>query len=105
MATINGTSGNDTLNGTAGDDEIYTGTGVDTVSAGAGNDRIYSQSTGGTVDGGDGYDYYQGDFTGSSAPLSVTVGNTIQVSNGITISNVENARISTGSGDDLFTVS
>ena len=47
MATINGTSGNDTLTGTAGND---------TINGLGGNDLILAGSTGGTdvIDGGDG---------------------------------------------------
>jgi len=97
-------SGNDTITTGNGNDNIYTGTGVDNVSASAGNDSVYSQSTGGTFDGGDGYDYFQGDFSAQTAALSVTIGNNIQMSNGLTANNFESFSVGGGSGDDLFTV-
>jgi hypothetical protein len=48
-------------------------------------------------------DYYQGDFSASTGSLLITVGNSIQVSSGILVGNVEIAGIASGSGDDLFT--
>src|ERR687897_390386 len=47
MATVNGTTGNDTLSGTAGDDTINGLGGNDTVLGSTGNDLI---------NGGDGFD-------------------------------------------------
>lgn len=56
MATLNGTSGNDTLsgkkgepntiNGLGGDDTIFGGDGIDVLDGGDGNDKIYGQSSG-----------------------------------------------------------
>src|SRR5688572_28560029 len=40
MATIFGTSGNDTLTGTAGNDSIYGQAGGDTLTGGLGNDTL-----------------------------------------------------------------
>jgi Ca2+-binding RTX toxin-like protein len=107
-------SGNDVIRTGAYNDDIYTGRGSDTVSAGDGNDYIYSEASGGIVDGGAGYDYYAGNFTGynyytgstisNSTPLIVTFGSEIEISNGLTISNVEHGLISTGSGNDQFSV-
>jgi len=64
MATITGTSGNDSLIGTSGDDVIDNGGGgIDTIGAGAGNDLIHfavGLTQGGptlsSIDGGAGYD-------------------------------------------------
>lgn len=39
----------------------------------------------------------------SAGSLSITVGNSIRVSSGILVSNVEIASITSGSGDDVFT--
>jgi Ca2+-binding RTX toxin-like protein len=100
---IHAGSGNDTITTSSGNDNIYTGAGVDTVIAGAGTDFIYSESSGGTVDGGDGVDFYNGNFSASTTPLSVTIGDTTQISNGILVSNVESISIGGGSGDDHFT--
>jgi Ca2+-binding RTX toxin-like protein len=44
MATINGTSGNDSLDGTAGDDSIFGDAGNDTLYASAGNDTLDGSS-------------------------------------------------------------
>ena len=51
MATITGTSGNDTITGTAGDDTIFGGAGDDMLYGGSGRDVIY---------GGDGNDTISG---------------------------------------------
>lgn len=64
MATITGTSGNDSLIGTSGDDVIDNGGGgIDTINAGAGNDLVHfavglvqSGSNASSIDGGAGYD-------------------------------------------------
>ena len=102
--TIDGGDGNDFITAGSGNDTIVTGAGVDSVIAGGGNDQIYSQSSGGTIDGGDGIDFYQGDFTARTDPLSVTIGDTAQISTGISVSNVESIAIGGGLADDLFTV-
>jgi len=101
---IHAGAGNDTIQTGDGRDDISTGTGVDTVHAGGGNDSIYSQSTGGTIDGGDGIDFYDGDFTGVTTPLSISIGDTTTISSGLTVSNVESITIGGGGGDDVFTV-
>ena len=98
-------AGNDVITTGSTNDVIWTGTGTDIVSAGAGDDEIYSNSTAGTIDGGDGYDAFQGDFTSSTANLSILIGNTIQVSTGLTVTNVELVGINGGTGNDTITVS
>lgn len=77
---------------------------MDNVSTGAGNDFIYSESTGGSVDGGDGYDRYTGHFGASTTALTIEIGDSIELSNGIVVTNVESIGIGSGSGDDLFIV-
>ena len=72
MATINGTSGSDTLQGTAADDQITSGSGNDRVSGEGGSDLI---------DGGGGNDVLFGDAgigtsPGSDAsPITLSFGN------------------------------
>lgn len=56
MATINGTSSNDTLNGTSSADNIYGYGGSDLINAGSGNDYISGSAGADTVYGGDGND-------------------------------------------------
>ncbi|MCR8546471.1 Hint domain-containing protein [Salipiger sp. P9] len=66
MATISGSSGNDSLTGTAGDDTItgdagndtiIAGDGADSIDGGTGDDSIETGDGANTVDGGDGADY------------------------------------------------
>ena len=99
---INGTDGNDTITGTDGNDNITTGKGVDTVAAGGGDDQVYSESSGGTIDGGAGYDVYTGNFAASSAALTFDIGNTVQVSSGLTASNFEVVYLGGSGGSDVF---
>ena len=93
MATIIGTTGNETLDGTADGDTILALGGEDLVNAGDGDDLILLGSGGNdSVDGGDGIDtlvltgsfsdYTITSFTASS--LQLTVGPTVE-----TITNVE----------------
>lgn len=77
MATINGTSGNDSLTGTAGNDVIDGLGGVDTIAAGNGDDRIIvhvplptGSFTYGTIDGGAGHDIL--DLSGWQGPIEMS---------------------------------
>ncbi|MGO4909168.1 Hint domain-containing protein [Pseudorhodobacter sp. W20_MBD10_FR17] len=57
MATINGSTGNDSLSGTSGADLIYGGgSGNDTINAAAGNDTIIAGSGADSINAGDGND-------------------------------------------------
>ena len=96
-------AGDDTITTGTGNDNIYTGTGADSVNAGGGNDFVYSQSSAGSIDGGAGIDYINWSSAGS-APVTVSIGNTVQITNGPVISNFEGVGLGGGSGDDLFTV-
>ncbi|QUS35563.1 Hint domain-containing protein [Falsirhodobacter algicola] len=69
MATLFGTTGNDTRNGTSGDDLIYGGpddsepevdTGSDVVNAYGGNDTVYTGDQNDSIFGGDGDDLLYG---------------------------------------------
>lgn len=81
MATIPGTSGNDTLDGTsgadtitgeAGDDVISGLGGNDDIDGGADNDTISGGAGADTIDGGDGLDVV--DFTASDAAVDADLG-------------------------------
>lgn len=70
LATIDGTSGNDTLNGTTGDDTInglggndaiFGGKGNDTINGGDGDDLIHGGAGNDIIDGGFGRDTIYGD--------------------------------------------
>ncbi|MGA0544542.1 DUF4214 domain-containing protein [Brevundimonas sp. VNH65] len=60
MATITGTSGNDTIVGTNGADTIYAGGGRDTVTGGGGDDVIHGEDGDDTLDGEAGSDTLYG---------------------------------------------
>lgn len=67
MATINGSSGDDTLAGTAGDDSIYGRAGADSIVSGSGDDYVFGDrfdTVGGndTIITGDGNDTAEGEF-------------------------------------------
>lgn len=74
MATINGTSGNDTLMGSDSDDFIFGGDGNDTIDGGDGNDVIDPGSGVDTVLGGAGNDTFivTSVMTGFPAPTPTT---------------------------------
>lgn len=104
MATINGTSGNDSLTGTAGDDLIDGMGGVDAIAASDGNDRIIvwdSPTSGnfvyGAIDGGAGHDIL--DLTGWQGPpldmsayatIGIVVGSFTNNGEGTAIAMVQN---------------
>ncbi len=52
MATIVGTSGNDTITGTAGDDSVYGGAGDDALYGGNGRDALFGGDGNDTIGGG-----------------------------------------------------
>lgn len=58
---VAGNDGNDTLRGGLGDDTLEGGTGADSISGDAGNDTIRGQDDNDSLDGGDGYDDIYGD--------------------------------------------
>jgi Ca2+-binding RTX toxin-like protein len=107
----------------AGDDLVIAGEGDDIVNGGSGNDAIYGEGghnvlLGGTgddslissgsdrVEGGDGFDYWQGDYRFASLGLSLTYdGSSGTVSNGTTISDIENVTFFGGSGADTVSIS
>jgi Ca2+-binding RTX toxin-like protein len=60
MATINGTSGNDTLTGTATADSISGQGGSDTLFGGGGNDSLFGGSNNDLLEGGAGADTLEG---------------------------------------------
>ena len=60
MATITGSSENDTLTGTAGNDIINSGNGDDSVNGGGGNDSLNGGAGDDILDGGSGSDQLNG---------------------------------------------
>jgi Ca2+-binding RTX toxin-like protein len=81
MATIRGTTGNDTLVGTSSYDAIFGDAGDDTIDGGAGNDRMAGGDGNDTFIGGDGADWMDGGagvdsvtYAASSQGVSVYLG-------------------------------
>ncbi len=67
MATINGTSGNDSLTGGPPADDIYGGAGNDTLRGGGGNDTIYGGADNDSLFGDGGNDLIYGDAGNDTA--------------------------------------
>jgi Ca2+-binding RTX toxin-like protein len=103
--TITAGSGNDVIQTAGESDTIYAYGGADDIRTGAGNDSVYSETGGDYVDLGDGYDSFQGNYTADTAALTINIGDTITVSNGVTALNAETVTIGGGSGNDSFVVS
>lgn len=97
-------SGNDIIKTGALNDVVRSGTGVDNVSTGAGNDEIYTQASGGSFDGGEGIDYFWADFGTQASGMTVELGSTLQLSNGVSVSNVEIFSVGGTAGNDIFNV-
>ncbi|QHD69761.1 rhizobiocin [Sphingobium yanoikuyae] len=97
-------SGNDSLTGGSLNDSFNAGSGTNTINGGAGNDSITSTGTD-TVNGGADYDYWYGNYGSRTTALNVTQsGSVYTLSNGGSVSNVEYLQLTTGSGNDSFSV-
>ena len=96
MATINGTSGNDSLTGTSGND---------TISGFGGNDLILAGSTGGAdvIDGGTGFDSIEFKERATSAVVVDFVAGTISGGSSGTISFTNIERVVGGNFHDQMT--
>ena len=103
---LGGGAGNDHLVGGDGFDELDGGDGADVIDGGLGGDLIWSSSGGDTIDGGtdENADYWIANYRSTTIGLTVDLNDTIRVSNGTIVTNVEYADITTGSGNDLFDV-
>jgi Ca2+-binding RTX toxin-like protein len=93
----------------AGLDEIYGGSGADTIISGAGNDTIYGGGGADSIDGGAGTDVFSMDLSTSLAAIKFTstaagvATYTYTGVSGVTVNNIEEYRITTGSGNDVLT--
>lgn len=112
MATITGTSGNDTLNGTSGADTIWAqggndvvdgAGGNDTVGGGAGNDQLDGGGGNDTVFGGAGADTVEGgagaDIVFGGSGNDVFIGGS---GNDTLVGGAGNDVLRSGSGADVF---
>lgn len=115
---ISGLDGNDTLTGSYRADTIDGGRGNDVIAdgdtafifaadrmtGGAGDDRITTGGGADTIDGGAGIDQVTIQLGASTADIvmlgSFGTGRTASFSNGLTVTNVEQATIFTGGGND-----
>jgi glucose/arabinose dehydrogenase len=70
---LNGTPGDDVICGIGGNDQLFGLGGDDLLSGGAGNDRLVGGPGGDVLQGGDGPDDFA-DYSGSAAPIAVTIG-------------------------------
>jgi Ca2+-binding RTX toxin-like protein len=109
MATINGTSGDDTLTGTSSSDQIFGLDGNDTLNGGGGNDQLNGGTGADTMAGGTGSDIYFVDNVGDSVLENSGEGNdevrTTLAAYALT-ANVEKLKFTgtgsfTGTGNDL----
>ncbi|MEQ1489577.1 MAG: FG-GAP-like repeat-containing protein [Terricaulis sp.] len=105
---IFGNDGNDYLDGGLGNDIIQGGLGANTMLGGDGDDTLTSSGVD-VIDGGAGSDLAIVDISGTSAGVSYTIdafaSNTgVTLSNGTVVRNVEAVRLSSGSGNDTFTL-
>ncbi|GHC43468.1 calcium-binding protein [Neogemmobacter tilapiae] len=122
---FNGTQGNDTvtggqyddvLAGDGGDDRLYGGAGDDFVWGGSGNNRllggagkdtlIMSPDGRGLVDGGKGIDMLHMNQSNSTVALMLDLskpGTLQKLASGVSVVNLEQGIITTGSGDDRLT--
>jgi len=99
-------TGNDTLTGGNGDDRLYGGGGTNTLNGRGGNDVFFSAGSIDTIDGGADIDSWTGDYARSTAALTFTQGSGSRhtLSNGASIVDVERVTLSTGSGNDAFSI-
>jgi len=89
----------------AGSDAIYNIGGSAIIAAGAGDDLVLSYHSVDTVDGGAGHDRWQGTYEYDTSDLAFTYdGNSGTLSNGTTISNIEQLTLVTGSGNDSVVI-
>jgi Ca2+-binding RTX toxin-like protein len=109
MATINGTSGDDTLTGTSSSDQINGFDGNDTLSGGGGNDQLNGGTGADSMSGGTGSDIYVVDDAGDAVFENSGEGNdevrTTLAAYALT-ANVERLKFTgtgsfTGTGNDL----
>jgi len=100
--TISGLAGDDILIGGEGNDIIDGGTGINRLYGDAGNDTITSSGTGDLVDAGEGDNiiFITGDANGGTFSAGSGI-NQLEIRTG---ANIENAVITTGNNNDLFTI-
>jgi len=120
--SLYGGGGNDNIGGGNGDDTVFAGAGNDSVNGGEGHDVIWGESgfnklVGGngddvlvssgidSVNGGSGYDYWQGDYRFAPGALTFTYdGSSGHLSNGTSLTGIENLGLFTGAGNDTFVI-
>ena len=103
--TLTGGSGNDSLTGGDGNDILDAGTGTNTVNGGGGDDTIYSSGID-TINGGSGFDRWYGNYQALTTGLTVTQtgSDAYTLSNGSSVAAIEAIDLTTGSGNDSFTL-
>jgi serralysin len=103
-------AGNDSLTGGDQNDSLTGGGGINTLNGRGGDDQLYGSGLADTVDGGDGSDLFSGNYASSQSAITFTagIGSAHALSNGGPSSggvvNVERIYLTTGSGNDSFSV-
>jgi len=83
---------------------VTLGRGVNSVTTSSGDDVVRSTSGADTIDGGQGLDAWSGNFAASTAALTFD-GATGQLSNGTSLTGIEQYDLTTGSGGDRLLLS
>lgn len=107
-----GNVGNDSITGAGGDDTLNGGSGNDTLIGGIGNDLITFRAGQKVVNGGPGDDVLELDFSDESENFILTYNSQLQVISttvggildGTEIQGIEQANITSGSGNDLIDI-
>src|SRR5207248_104847 len=99
-------NGTNSFVGAGETDYVFGGTGSETISTGGGSDRIESKGSD-VVDGGDDTDIWVGLYDTATANLTFTFdgfSHAGSLTGGTTLANIEQVDLTTGSGDDSFTL-
>ena len=107
-----GNVGNDSITGAGGDDTLNGGSGNDTLLGGIGNDLITFRAGQKIIDGGAGDDVLELDFSDESDDFILTYNSQLEtisttvggILDGTEIQGIEQANITSGSGDDLIDI-
>ncbi len=110
QVAITAGAGNDSLTGGDLNDSLTGGGGINVLNGRGGDDQLYGSGLADTVDGGEGDDLFSGNYASSQSAITFTagIGSAHSLSNGGpnngSVVNVERIYLTTGSGNDSFSV-